>query len=169
MSGGSRSGGVGAGRALLFLTLLAGAIEFLLGMDVNLYIPCVPDGPMHVFASDPCGSQPILEAHVVVGVVLGVLAIGLLLWAARRRIPGFLGPVFGGLLGVVIAAVGGYEYLATATATSTGSPADSFLMAVGFLIAFGSYMSASYVLRDYARSGGAAIRWLPPASSNPPP
>lgn len=148
---------------MLALLLIAGVVEYLLGMDVNLYSSCFPDGPMHLFSSDPCGTQSMLEAHVVVGILLGLLAVGMLLWALRRRIPGLLVPVFGGLLGVVIAAAGGYEFLAM-----NQSAADSFLMSVGFLMAFGAYFSASLVLRDYARSGGAAVRWTPPVSPNPP-
>jgi len=170
MSGGlgsPRPSEVGAGRALLALVSLTGVVQFLLGTDVNLYSTCFPQGTLHVFESDPCGTQTILEAHVVVGIVLGVLAIGLLLWTVRRKIPGLLGPVFGGLLGIVLAALGGYEFLATSTATSAGSPADSFLMAVGFVLAFGAYMSASFALREYSRSGGAAVRWTPPAPSPP--
>lgn len=168
MMGRPRPGGVGAGRALVALLIFTTTIEFLLGMGVNLYTTCLPDGPMHLFSSNPCAAssgQSILEAHVVVGVILGLLALGLLAWAARRRIPRFMGPAFGGFLGVVIAALGGYEYLAI-----NPNPADySFLMALGFLLAFGAYMSAAFVLRDYARTGGAAVRWLPPAASNPPP
>ncbi len=155
--------GVGAGRAMLAMLLFGVGIEYLLGTDVNLYAGCYPDGPMHLFSSDPCGTQAVLEAHVVVGVLIGLLSIGLLFWAVRRRIPGLLGPAFGGFLGIVIAAVGGYEFLAMSQ-----NSAASFLMALGFLMAFGSYFSASFVLRDYARSGGAAVRWMPPSSTSPP-
>jgi len=168
MLGRPRPGGVGAGRALVALLIFTTTIEFLLGTAVNLYTTCLPDGPMHLFSSDPCAAssgQSILEAHVVVGVVLGLLALALLFWAVRRRTPRVTGPAFGGFLGVVIAAIGGYEYLAI-----NPNPADySFLMALGFLMAFGAYMSAAFALRDYARTGGAAVRWMPPPASNPPP
>jgi hypothetical protein len=168
MFGSARSGGVGTGRALLFLTLFATAVEFLLGVDVSLYTTCLPGGARYVFAMDPCGSQGALQAHVALGAILGILALVLLIWAVRRRIPGLLGPVFGGFLGVVIAAVGGYEFLATSSPTMDGNPADSFLMALGFLIALGAYFSAGYALRDFERTGGAAIRWTPPPAANPP-
>jgi hypothetical protein len=166
-SGSARSGGVGTGRALVFLTLFVTAVQFLLGTDVNLYDSCFPSGTRYVFSMDPCGTQGVLEAHVTLGVVLGVLALVLLIWAVRRRIPRLVGPVLGGLLGVVLAAAGGYEFLATSTPTVPGDPVDSFLMAFGFLVAIGSYFSAGFVLRDYDRTGGA-VRWMPPASSQPP-
>jgi hypothetical protein len=164
MSGGSRSGGVGAGRALVALMLFGTGLEYLLGVEFNLYGgACIPQGARTLFSGDRCGTQPVLEAHVALGVIIGLLAVVLVAWAVRRRIPGLLGTAFGGLLGIVIAAAGGYEYL------SSGMVAYSLLMSIGFLIAFGSYFSSIIALRDYARGSGGAVRWMPPTSSMPPP
>lgn len=157
--------GMGLGRALAGLALLLTSLEFLLGMDVNLYTTCLPSDTRTLFASNPCpgSSQVGLEAHVVLGLLLVVVAIGLLAWGLSRRIPRVAGPAFGGLLGVVIAAVGGFEYL------STTNPAYSFLMAVGFLIAVGAYFQVLIGLRDLARQASTPVGWSAPAAANPPP
>lgn len=138
MSGRAPGGGVWAGFALLGITSLLLALEFLLGMYVNLYDASLPNSIEHVFGSGLAMSA--LAAHVTLGILLGVFALLTLLWAVMRRRLHVAAWAMIGLLGVLLAAVGGDLFL------MNQQPAWSFTMALGFLISFGAYTRAAGVL-----------------------
>lgn len=152
-------GGRGIGLALSGLALLLVVVEFLLGMWVNLY-DTLPPSLRAAFESPYVTQDQALVAHIVVGVLLGVVAVALVAWAALRHRPRLLGVGVGGLLGVLIAAGGGSEFL------STGDPIYSFLMALGFLMAMGAYFRGVHSLTRPPRGapgGWATMGGAPPA------
>lgn len=142
MASGRGPGSARGGQALVGLTLLLLTFEFLLGMWVNLYYSGFPGSIPSVFTNG--GATPALLAHVIIGLLLGLLALAVIAWAAvhHRVMVIVLGTV--GLLGVLLGAFGGEEFL-----THPTSPLYSFSMALGFLVAFGAYLRASTVLQRH--------------------
>jgi hypothetical protein len=151
MSSGSSmqgSGGRGVGLVLVMVTLLLLVVEFLLGMWVNLYVGCFPTSIMNVYNSTQCSPSSALSAHVGVGVLLVLVSLALVVWAARRHRPHLLAFAGVGFVAILVAAFAGDEFL------STGTPAYAFLMAVAFLAAFGAYIRAAGALSRHGRMGG---------------
>ncbi|HZY92627.1 MAG TPA: hypothetical protein VFG07_07675 [Thermoplasmata archaeon] len=151
----------GGGIALAGLGLLLTAIEFLFGVWASLYDTQLPASLRGVFDSPYVTTDLALVTHVVLGVLLGVVALGLLAWAAVHHRPRVLFSGVGALLGILIGAGGGDLFL------STGNPIYSFLMAVGFLMAFGSFYGALSALRRHGRWAPGA--WTPGEPSASPP
>ncbi len=156
--------GRGGGLALTFLALLFVVVDFLAGVWANLYDEVLPSSLRSVFSNPYLTTDKALLLHVIVGLLLGLVALALLLWAVVRHRPSvFLGAA-AGLLGVLIAAGGGYQFLAT------HDPIYSFLMALGFLLALGAYLRVAHVLTRGPR--GTAGGWVQGpvlrADSSPP-
>jgi hypothetical protein len=105
------------------MTLLLLA-QFVLGMVVNLYVRIPASGNVTGRAA------VFLYAHMVLGAALLVVALVLagLAVAARRR-----------LAAIALAITGGLTFL-----VHGGHPGDSFLMAMGFIIAITSYATAAH-------------------------
>ena len=160
-------GGRGGGIAIAGLGMLLTVVEFLLGMWSNLYERLLPSSITSAFSNPYLSIDRALAAHVAVGVLLGLLALGLALWGALRHRPRVLFAGLGALVGILVAAGSGELFL------SKGDPIYSFLMALGFLIAFGSFSGALTVLRRHGRWAPGV--WSPmggPGSappSTPPP
>ncbi len=159
---GSRAGGT----ALAGLAILLVVAEFLLGTWTNLYDQFLPSSLRSVFDQPYLSNDRALALHVALAVLLGVVAVALLAWAGLRHRPRVAMAAFGGLLGVAIATLGGYQFIATP------DPIYSFLMALGFLIALGAYMRAMTVLLRGPRPGmgpwGVPPGAMPPGPVNPP-
>lgn len=134
------------GLALIGLTSLLLTVEFLLGIYVNLYDSRLPSSLQNAFQ----GGLPTtaIGAHVVVGVLLGLFALLTLVWAVFRHRPHVAVWAVVGLLGVLVGAVAGDEFLVTQQASW------SFVMALGFLLSFVAYTRAAGVL--------ARHRWMMP-------
>ena len=114
------------------MTLLLLA-QFVLGMIVNLYVTIPASGNVTGRAA------VFLYAHMVLGAALLVVALvlaGLAVAARRRR---WLISSAIGLAGIALAIWGGLTFL-----IDGGRPGDSFLMAIGFIIAITSYATAAH-------------------------
>ena len=154
MAGRPTGSGGWAGYALIGFTTLLLTIEFLLGMWVNLYYTSLPSSISSALQNG--SSMPALATHVGLGVLLGVFAIAVIAWAVTRHRPRVAMWGFAGLLGVLLGAIGGEEFL-----VNPGSPIYSFLMALGFLVAFAAYVRAASVLARHHTM-------LPPMTPVPP-
>jgi membrane-bound ClpP family serine protease len=119
-------------RLAVAMTLLLLA-QFVLGMVVNLYVTIPVSGNVTGRAA------VFLYAHMVLGTALLVVALVLagLAVAARRRL--WLVSSAIGVAGIALAISGGLTFL-----IDGGHPGDSFLMAVGFIIAITSYATAAH-------------------------
>lgn len=119
-------------RLAVAMTLLLLA-QFVAGMVVNLYVTIPVSGNVTGRAA------VFLYAHMALAAALLVIALMLfgLAVAARRR--SWLVASAIGLAGIALAITGGLSFL-----TSGGRPGDSFLMAMGFIIAISSYALAAH-------------------------
>lgn len=107
--------------------------QFVLGMVVNLYVTIPVSGNVTGRAA------VFLYAHMVLGAALLVVALVLagLAVAARRR-PWLIASAIG-VTAIALAILGGLTFL-----IDGGHPGDSFLMAIGFIIAITSYAMAAH-------------------------
>lgn len=154
-------GGRGVGLALVMLTLLLLAVQYVVGMWINLYARCLPTSIQNVYNSTQCTPNIEVGAHVDLGLVLGLLSLALVVWAARRHRPHLLAAAGAGFVFILVAAFAGEEFLAT------GNAAYSLLMAVAFLAAFGAYLRAAAALSRHSRMGGPGS-WGASGASSPP-
>lgn len=114
------------------MTLLLLA-QFILGMVVNLYVTIPASGNVTGRAA------VFLYAHMVLGTALLVVALVLTgLAAAARRRPWLIASAIG-VTAIALAIWSGLTFL-----IDGGRPADSFLMAIGFIIAITSYAMAAH-------------------------
>ena len=120
-------------RLMIGVTLVLLLGEFLLGMYVNLFVP-TPHG------------QPVLFAHILLGTLLLVVALGTTVLAVSGRRPVSAVLSVAALLFLVIAWIGGERFL-----SGGGHNVDSYLMAAGFVLAAACYVGA----RDLDRRGVA--------------
>ncbi|MDR0344651.1 MAG: hypothetical protein LBI49_16360 [Nocardiopsaceae bacterium] len=135
-------------RAALILQLILLAAEFVAGMAGNLYarIPAIHPGSVRagtdyftdlgraegwVTASGP----PVLQFHVLLSLLIGVLAIALLVIAARAGGRGRAFVAWAGLVVIVGAGFNGGSFLIF----GDGDRLASFAMALLFLLAVISY------------------------------
>ncbi len=153
--------GRGGGIALTFLAMLLVVVDFLAGVWANLYDEVLPGSLRAVFENPYVTTDKALLLHVVTGVLLGVVAFALLVWSLVRHRPRIFVSATAGLLGVLLAAGGGYQFLAT------GDPIYSFLMALGFLLALAAYIRAAHVLTRLPRSGAGGWMPGPPTPAEP--
>src|SRR5260370_32107717 len=119
-------------RLGVVMTLLLLA-QLILGMVVNLYVTIPKSGNV-------AGRAPVfLYAHMVLGAALLIVALVLagLAVAARRR--PWLSASAIGLAAIALAILGGLTFLLHGS-----HPGDSFLMAMGFIIAIISYATAAH-------------------------
>ncbi len=130
------------------------AVQFFLGMWLNLF-GIFPGGSAGLGATLTYTADPVLVAHIVLGVILVVGALsllGLAWWDPLRATRWF---AVGGLLGLIFAAATGSGFVYS----PYSNDADSFLMAVGFAIALTAYyeglvrLHADRLLRSPPRLG----------------
>jgi hypothetical protein len=120
------------------------AVEFLLGMALNLYITIPGGSPVSIVEADP-----ILIGHIVVGVLLlgitsQVLGLGVKLQDRRAEVAGAIG-----LLSAVVASLGGMDF------TFGGqNAAVSYVMSVGFT---GVLFSAALLFLPRVSSAGTVV------------
>jgi hypothetical protein len=114
-----------------FLGLVA--IEFLLGMALNLYVALPSGSPLHILEA-----APLLDVHFLFGVLLlgvSARAVGLAVRAADRPALAFTAL---GLLSGVAAFLAGLEF-----AFGGGSASASYIMSLGFV---GLLITAGFLL-----------------------
>ena len=108
------------------------AIQFLLGMAVNLYVKLPSAGGA---MTEMMGSGPLVVIHMMLGMLLAagaLLAVALALPYGRQAV----GCAAIALSGILVAGLGGLRFLMDGQ--SNGA---SYLMAVGFLVAVGGYVA----------------------------
>lgn len=127
--------------AVLILTL----VEYGLGMYVNLYvtIPAADHGSS--LTSEISNGPATLTVHAVIGLLLGLAAIGLLVLAIMSRHWGVIALAALGLL-----MLGGAD-LSGASFTSNGAAVDSMAMSVDTGLALLCYVAILYFLRSPRR------------------
>jgi heme A synthase len=120
-------------RSLNGILALIG-VQFFLGMWLNLF-GSYPSGSGGLGTALTYTSDPILIAHIVVGVVLGIGALVLVVQAWADPMHSMRWFALGGLVGILFAAATGSGFVSS----GYSSGVDSFLMAVGFAIALTAY------------------------------
>ena len=139
-------------RILTLIILLLLAVQFLIGMLVNLYVTTIPSHPgqsapeyfsgvVKAVAWALVHAPLFLLVHAVVGLLLflGALVILGLAIASRRR-AWIISSIFG-WLGVVLAGFNGASFM------NYGEPFSSLFMSMGFLMAVIAYILGVYVTR----------------------
>ena len=108
------------------------AVQFLLGMAVNLYITLPPTG---FRMTEMMGGGPLVMVHMMLGIIL---VVGALL-AFATALPCGKWPVVCAVIalcGILVAGIGGLAFL-----MGGQSNGASLLMAIGFLVAVGGYVA----------------------------
>lgn len=139
-------------RIVAAITLLLLAIQFLIGMIVNLFIqvpgvhpgaeaPEYFSGVVQGVAWALIHSELGLLLHVAVGLLLGIAAFTLLGLAIASRQRAWIVTSIIGWVGVVGAGFNGASFL------NYGHDFSSLLMSIGFLLAVVSYAIGFYITR----------------------
>jgi len=142
-----------AGRARLrrgsLAVLVLVVVEYGIGMYVNVYaaVPRADHGGS--LASAISNGPAALSIHAVIGLLLGLGALGVLLQAVLARHWGVTASSALGLFALAFASVTGTSY------TSTGDAADSMAMSVMTGVATLCYAANLYVLRATGHIDGA--------------
>lgn len=149
----ARPGRTAAARGLARLrrgslaVLVLVVVEYAIGMYVNLYVT-VPRADHGGSLGGAISNGPAtLSVHAVIGLLLGLGALGLLAQAVTARHWGVVASSVAGLLALVFASVAG-----TGSA-STGDNSASMAMSVLTGIALLCYAANLYVLRPDGRRG----------------
>jgi hypothetical protein len=142
-----------AGRARLrrgsLAVLVLVVVEYGIGMYVNVYaaVPRADHGAN--LASAISNGPATLSIHAVIGLLLGLGALGVLLQAVLARHWGVTASSAVGLFALAVASVTGTSF------TSTGDAADSMAMSVMTGVATLCYAANLYVLRVTGHIDGA--------------
>jgi hypothetical protein len=124
--------------SLAVLTLLV--VEYGFGMYVNLYVT-VPRADHGGSLSSAVANGPaILSVHAVIGLLLGLGAVGVLVRAALTRRPVVIASSAVGLFALAIASAAGTSF------TSSGTTGDSMAMSALTGVAVLSYALNLYLL-----------------------
>lgn len=116
--------------AMLVLGVMA--VQFVLGMDINLFVH-LPGTGYSVGMGGMMGvmtDSPALMVHMMLGILLAILGLVAVLTAATTGRAGVVISSAAGAVGIVVAGLGGIRFLMY----GQGNVA-SFVMAVGFLVA----------------------------------
>ena len=144
-SGSFLASGAARGFALVVCGLLA--VQFLLGMYVNLYVNLPPltsstrgfgGSMMGRFGTMFSPGRPLLMAHMMLGMLLVVTGIVALFVAASSGDRFAIGWSTTGLAALLVAGYGGISFFMFGH-----SNVDSYLMAVGFLVSFAAYLTGA--------------------------
>jgi hypothetical protein len=122
-------------------------LEFGIGMYVNLYaiVPRADHG--RSVGSAIANGPAVLSVHAVIGLLLGVAALGVLVQSALARHAGAIAASTLGLFAVAFASLAGTGF------TSSGNTADSMSMSVMTGVALLCYAANLYWLRPGAGRG----------------
>jgi hypothetical protein len=120
-------------------------LEFGIGMYLNLYLS-VPQGDRGRAVGSAIASGPaVLSVHAVVGLALGLVALGVLAAAALARHAGAIAASAAGLFALAFASVAGTGF------SSSGQTADSMAMSVMTGVALLCYAANVYWVRHPGR------------------
>ena len=121
--------------------------EYLIGMYVNLFVTIPPADHDHSVRTAIANGPAILATHAVIGLLLGLAALGVLVQAIMARHPGVIAASAVGLFALAFASV------ARASFTSSGHPADSMAMSVFTGVGLLCYAASLYLLPPPGRRG----------------
>jgi hypothetical protein len=124
--------------SLAVLVLLVA--EYGIGMYVNLYITIPRADHGHSLGSAIANGPAILSIHAVIGLLLGLSALGVLVQAVIARHPGVIAASVLGLFALAFATVAGASF------TSSGNTADSMAMSVLTGVGLLCYAANLYLL-----------------------
>ena len=127
-------------RTYAIVTLVFLAIQFVLGMITNLFLP-FPQTDQPGVLWDFARSQLPIFAHIIVGIGLLVSAIVFVIRAARQQNRGWLGSTVIGLIAILVALFGGVNY------TTFQQDTYSLIMSLGFIGAVLAYGWGLYANR----------------------
>jgi hypothetical protein len=122
-------------------------VEYGIGMYVNVYVAVPRADHGGSLASAIANGPATLSIHAVLGLLLGLGALGVLLQAVLARHWGVTASSALGLFALAVASVTGTSF------TSTGDAADSMAMSVMTGAALLCYAANLYVLRPGSRRG----------------
>lgn len=139
-------------RPLTALTLLLLAVQFLIGMVVNLFVPNIPDHPgtnapeyfggvVQGVAWALAHGAWSLQIHAVIGILLFLASLLLIGLAIATRRGAWITVAVIGWIGIMGAGFNGASFL------NYGHNFSSLLMSVGFFLAMLSYV-AGLLLRE---------------------
>jgi hypothetical protein len=120
--------------------------EFAIGMYVNLYVTIPPADHGRSLGSAIANGPATLSIHAVIGLLLGLAALGVLAQAVLARHPATIAASAAGLFALALAAIMGAGF------TSTGQRTKSMGMSVFTGVALLCYAANLYVLRSYRRA-----------------
>ncbi len=129
--------------AVLVLTVA----EYLIGMYVNLYVSVPQADHGSSLGTEISNGPAVLSLHAVVGLLLGLGALGVLVQSVLAKHWAVAGVSAVGLLAMALASVAGTGF------TSTGDSSASMAMAVLTGVALLCYAANLYMLRLAARGG----------------
>ncbi len=157
-SGTATTAGLARVRRVSLVTLVLVVAEYVIGMYVNLYatIPAADHG--HGVGTAITNGPAMLSIHAVLGLLLGLGALGVLWQAIRSRRPAVIAWSAVGLVALAGAAAAGAGF------TSTGDRAGSMAMSVLTGVALLCYGATIYLvqLSSPPAPGTGSAAALPP-------
>lgn len=130
-------------RALPYLagvTLVLLVAQYLLGLWTSAYAPSMFSSSDHSFAP--------LGFHVIVGYLVGIVAVGMLIVAVPSRYPRYIAQSTVVVAAIAVAGLFGMLFVSS----TPNDPVYSFGMGLMFLVAFGTNLSLAYSV--WANRGG---------------
>jgi hypothetical protein len=140
-SGTAATTGLARVRRASLVTLVLVVAEYGIGMYVNLYATIPPADHGHDVGTAISNGPAMLSIHAVLGLLLGLGALGVLWQAVRSRRSAVIAWSAVGLFAVAVAAAAGAGF------TSTGDRADSMAMSVLTGVALLCYAANIYLVR----------------------
>jgi hypothetical protein len=121
--------------------------EYLIGMYVNLFVTIPRADHGHSVGSAIANGPAILATHAVIGLLLGLAALGVLVQAIMARHAGAIAASAVGLFALAFASAAGAGF------TGSGHPADSMAMSVLTGVGLLCYAASLYLLPPPGRRG----------------
>ncbi len=136
-------------RRASLVTLVLVVVEYGIGMYVNLYstIPRADHG--HGLGTAISNGPAMLSVHAVLGLLLGLGALGVLVQAIQNRRPAIIAWSAVGLVALAMAAVAGAGF------ARTGDRGASLAMSVLTGVALVCYAANIYLVRPPGPRGGS--------------
>src|SRR5262249_19110067 len=122
-------------------------VQYGIGMYVNLYVTVPRADHGHGMGSAIANGPAVLSVHAVIGLLLGLGAVGVLVQAVIARHLGAIALSAVGLFALASASVTGASF------TSSGDPVDSMGMAVLTGVGLLCYAANLYLLRPPSQRG----------------
>ena len=122
-------------------------VEYGIGMYVNLYVAIPRADHGHSVGSAIANGPATLSIHAVIGLLLGLGALGVLVQAVMARHLGAIAASAVGLFALAFASAAGASF------TSSGQPAESMGMSVLTGVGLLCYAAILYLLRPPSQRG----------------